>query len=80
MTSLREVGLPTDFYAPRFVVSVEGEQLTQEQIADVLTCKVTTDINNLTSFDLSINNWDAEKFELKYVDTEKFFVGRRIAI
>lgn len=80
MSSVREIGQPSDFYAPRFVVKVEGQPLSAEQVADVLTCKVTTDINNLTSFDLAINNWDPETLALKYVDTDKFFVGKRISI
>ncbi len=79
-TSNRSSGLPTDYYAPRFVVNVEGRDLDPEQVGDVLSCKVTTDINNLTSFDLSINNWDANTFAFKYVDKDTFDVGKRVSI
>ena len=43
----------TEFYAPRFEVRLEGKKFTQ--IADVLSVKVTSDIANLTSFDIAVN-------------------------
>jgi len=46
----------------------------------VLELKVTMDIDNLTSFDLTINNWDDKRFGFKYSDTPVFDVGNRIHI
>jgi uncharacterized protein len=79
--SLREPGLPsTDYYAPNFKVEVEGKELDPESKGDVLEVKVTMDKENLTSFDLSINNWDDRGFDFKYSDTTTFDVGNRVHV
>jgi len=81
--SLRETGLPrTDYYAPTFKVEIEGRELKPESIGDVLEVKVTMDMENLTSIDLSINNWDSrpEKLGFKYSDEKTFDVGNRIHV
>ncbi|WP_428268708.1 phage late control D family protein [Haliangium sp.] len=76
--SERQTALHADYYAPRFEVRVAGAKLAP--IQDVLSCKVVMDVNNLTSFDLSVNNWDEEAFDFKYVDLDTFSVGQRVSI
>jgi phage protein D len=79
--SIRQPGLPaTDYYAPNFKVEVEGHELDPESKGDVLDLKVTMDIDNLTSFDLTVNNWDDKRFGFKYSDTSVFDVGNRVHI
>jgi phage protein D len=79
--SLRESGIPaTDYYAPNFKVEVEGRELDPEAKGDVLDVKVTMDLDNLTSFDLTINNWDDKRFAFKYSDTTIFDVGNRVHV
>jgi phage protein D len=79
--SLRQPGLPaTDYYAPNFKVEVEGRELDPEAKGDVLDVKVTMDLENLTSFDLTINNWDDKRFAFKYSDTTIFDVGNRVHV
>lgn len=74
-------GLPdTDYYAPDFRVLVEGRELDATTHGDVLDLKVTMDIENLTSFDLSVNNWDDRSFDFKYSDTTTFDIGKRVDI
>jgi phage protein D len=80
-TSLRQSGIPaTDYYAPNFRVEVEGRELDPESKGDVLDVKVTMDLDNLTSFDLTINNWDDKRFAFKYSDTTIFDVGNRVHV
>jgi phage protein D len=80
-TSSRQSGVPaTDYYAPNFKVEVEGRELDPEAKGDVLDVKVTMDLDNLTSFDLTINNWDDKHFAFKYSDTTIFDVGNRVHV
>jgi phage protein D len=77
----RNPGLPSvDYYAPNFKIEVEGRDLDPEAKGDVLSVKVTMDLENLTSFDLTINNWDDKHFGFKYSDTQTFDVGNRVHV
>lgn len=90
MTSpLENRGGALDYYAPRFEVEVEGQKLSSEKVADVLSCKVAMDLNNLTAFDLSVNNQatsapgvdgQAGSLRFQYVDDRLFYVGNRVTI
>jgi phage protein D len=74
-------GLPsTDYYAPDFRVEIEGETLDPEAHGDVLEVKVVMDMDNMASFDLTINNWDDKRVDLKYSDTSTFDVGRNVRV
>jgi phage protein D len=73
-------GLPTDYYAPNFKIEVEGRELDPESKGDVLDVKVVMDIDNLTSFDFTVNNWDDKTIFFKYSDTTEFDVGRRVHV
>lgn len=76
-----ESGLPsTDYYAPDFLVAVEGREIDPESKGDVLEVKVTMDLENLTSCELTINNWDDRNFFFKYSDTRTFDVGNRVHV
>src|SRR6266545_1627830 len=75
-----ESGIPTDYYAPDFRVEVEGEELDPESKGDVLDLKVVMDMANMTSCQLSINNWDDKAFALKYSDTKTFDIGNRVHV
>ncbi|CAB3778762.1 hypothetical protein LMG28614_00720 [Paraburkholderia ultramafica] len=79
--STRESGLPAvDYYAPNFKVEIEGREIDPESKGDVLEVKVTMDLENLTSFDLTVNNWDDKRFAFKYSDTQIFDVGNRVHV
>lgn len=73
-------GLPTDYYAPDFKLEVENQELDPTTKGDVLEVKVVMDIDNLTSADLTINNWDDTKFAFKYSETATFDLGNRIHV
>lgn len=79
--SVLKSGLPTpDYYAPNYRVEVEGKELDPTTKGDVLELKVVMDIDNLTSFDLTFNNWDDRHFQFKYSDTKALDVNRRVHI
>ena len=79
--SLISSGLPsTDYYAPNYKIEVERQELDPESKGDVLEVKVTMDKDNMTHFDLTVNNWDDKNLAFKYSDTSTFDVGNRIHI
>lgn len=74
-------GLPnTDYYAPDFRVLVEGTELDATSHGDILDLNVTMDIEALTSFSFTVNNWDDRSFDFKYSDTTTFDIGKRVDI
>jgi phage protein D len=79
--SIISSGLPsTDYYAPNYKIEVEGQELDPESKGDVLEVKVTMDLNNMTHFDLTVNNWDDKHLAFKYSDTGTFDVGNRLHV
>ena len=80
-TATLESGLPsTDYYAPDYKVEIEGLELDPETKGDVLDLKVVMDKDNLSSFDLTMNNWDDRRLEFKYSDSPAFSVGQRVTV
>jgi len=80
-TSIRTSGLPsTDYYAPDYKIEVEGQEIDPESKGDVLDLKVTMDLENLTHFALTVNNWDDKHLTFKYSDTTIFDVGNRVHV
>jgi uncharacterized protein len=78
--SSRSGAVPTRQYAPDFRVEVEGAELDPATKGDVLDLKVTMDMVNMTSVDLTFNNWDDRRLSFKYSDTDKLNVGNRIHV
>ena len=79
-TNTVTTGLPTDYYAPDYRVLVEGLALHPDTKGDVLEVKVVMDIDNLTSFEMTVNNWDDETLSFKYSDSHTFDVGVRVEV
>jgi phage protein D len=75
-----EPGIPTDYYAPDFRLEVEGEELDPASKGDVLDVKVVMDMKEMTSCQLTINNWDDSAFALKYSDERTFDIGNRVHV
>lgn len=69
--SVHESGLKTDYYAPDYRIEIEGQELDPKSKGDILEVKVVMDMENLTSFELNVNNWDDKSFSFKYSDKPK---------
>lgn len=81
LTSLREPGLPkTDYYAPNYKIEIEGLELDPTSKGDILDVKVVMDMNQMTSFEFNMSNWDDEHLTFKYSDAETFNVGNRVHV
>ena len=73
------------FYVPRFEVYIEVKKLERNIINDILQVTYKDSINDIDSFTLEINNWDAEKRTFKFAPPqpnfeEIFDPGKKIEI
>jgi len=58
------------FYVPRFEVRIEGAGLPNDVLRDVIEIKYKDNVDELDTFQLTVNNWDAEKNRFKYIGAE----------
>jgi uncharacterized protein len=79
-TATRTSGLPDRYYAPEFLVEVGGEALDPESKGDVLELKVELSTKEATSVDVKLNNFDDQKFDLKWSDSPRLRLGEPIAV
>jgi uncharacterized protein len=61
-----------DFFVPAFEVKIKGQSLDREVIRDVLSVTYTDSLDKLDSCQLTLNNWDAERRQFKYLDQEDY--------
>lgn len=61
-----------DFYVPAFELRIKGQSLDREVIRDVLSVSYTDSLDRLDSCQITLNNWDAERREFKYLDQEDY--------
>lgn len=66
--SVNKSGLPTDYYAPDYRIEIENQELDPKSKGDILEVKVVMDMDNMTSFELNVNNWDDKSLFFKYSD------------
>lgn len=55
------------FYAPYFEIQVRGNPMPRNVVRDVIEVTYEDSIEKVDSFTLTINNWDAEKRQVKYL-------------
>lgn len=63
------------FYVPQFEVYIQGKELNARILSDVLQVTYRDSINDIDSFTIEINNWDADKRKFKFAPPEKDYVG-----
>jgi phage protein D len=69
-----------DFYVPYFQVKVAGRPQGQDVVRDILQVSYKDNIAEIDSFDITINNWDAEKRDYKYSDGDLFDPGKELEL
>jgi phage protein D len=69
-----------NFYVPKFEVKLGPRPLEREVVNDILTVSYKDSVEDIDSFDITINNWDAQKREFKYVDSSKFDPGKKLEL
>jgi len=60
-----------DFYVPRFEISAGGGALSPSVLRDVVQVTYNDSTTEIDSFDITVNNWDAERRRFKYVGSER---------
>jgi phage protein D len=59
------------FYAPQFEIKIENTGLAPNVLRDVMQLTYKDNINEIDSFEITVNNWDAARRDFKYVGTEE---------
>jgi uncharacterized protein len=58
------------FYVPRFEIKIAGANLPLDVLRDVMQVTYKDNVKELDSFEITVNNWDADKNQFKYVGAE----------
>ena len=58
------------FYVPRFEVKIEGVDLPRDVLFDVSSVTYEDSTDAIDSFKMTINNWDDERREYKFIGSE----------
>ncbi|MFF3371462.1 phage late control D family protein [Streptomyces sp. NPDC002680] len=74
-----EVASP-DRYAPEFEVRIEGLEMDPSTKNDIIDIKVNRDIDEMSGFDLTLNNWDDANLRFKHSDSPSFQLGCRVSV
>ncbi|SMF02984.1 Phage protein D [Tistlia consotensis] len=71
-TVLEEAARPGNrfFYAPAFQVRIDGENLPQNVLRDVLELKYVDGLTEIDSFEITVNNWDPDSRSFKFIGSE----------
>src|SRR6516225_7917292 len=69
-----------DFYVPYFQVKLSNRPLGQDVIHDIVEVTYKDNIEEIDSFDITINNWDAETRTYKYSDQDLFDPGKQLEL
>lgn len=86
---LREIYRNRDFYVPAFDIKIDGESLPDYAGKDVIDVRYSDNIDQIDSFEITVNNWDATQQDFKYTGSTKntttqpnrlFFPGNKIEI
>jgi|SRR5215470_6084043 len=74
-----EVAAP-DRYAPDFDVQIEGAVMDATTKNDIIDIKVHRDIDEMSGFDIELNNWDDVNLRFKHSDSLKFGLGSKVSV
>jgi phage protein D len=79
-----EVAVPIfkgqDFYVPYFQVKLDGRPQGLDVVGDILSVSYKDNIQEIDSFELTINNWDAKTRDFKYSDSDLFDPGKELEL
>lgn len=74
-----EVYKDQDFYVPAFRIFLDGKEPLIE-MNDVMSVTYKDSLDAIDSFDMMVNNWDAEKLGFKYSDGDTFNPGKDVQL
>jgi phage protein D len=68
------------FYVPDFLIEVEGKPLDPTTKGDVLSIKLTLEVEKIASATVKLNNWNDQSREFKYSDSTGLDAGHRVRL
>ena len=60
-----------DFYVPTYEIKINRKELSNNVACDVMEVRYTDDIEKMDTFEITVNNWDADKLDFKYTGSKK---------
>jgi uncharacterized protein len=66
MTEFIPIYKNRDLYVPAFEIRVNNQLLPNYASKDVIEVQYKDNVDEIDSFDITVNNWDAEKLDFKY--------------
>ncbi|MGK7865362.1 phage late control D family protein [Falsiroseomonas sp. E2-1-a4] len=58
------------FYAPAFQVRIDGENLPQGVLRDVMELRYIDSLTEIDRFEMTVNNWDSDRRRFKFIGSE----------
>src|SRR5262245_34480698 len=80
MTVVQSVATAGDFYVPAFEMRLRGRPVTKDVVRDVMSVSYKDNVAEIDSFEVVINNWDAQQRQFKYSDDTLFDPGAEIEL
>lgn len=80
MTAVQSIATVSDFYVPSFELRLRGRPVAKDVIRDVISVSYKDNVAEIDSFEVVINNWDAEHRTFKYSDDPMFDPGAEIEL
>lgn len=71
METFQHIYQDGDFYVPAFDIKIRGMDLPKAARSDVLEVRYCDSVDQFDTFEVTINNWDAETQDFKYTGPEK---------
>jgi uncharacterized protein len=80
MTQTTPIYQGQDFYIPAFEVMVDNRKLGKQVIHDITQVTYRDSIEQVDTFDMVVNNWDAHTRDFKFSDGDTFSLGKRVEL
>lgn len=80
MTVVQSVATAGDFYVPAFELRLRGRPVATDVVRDVISVTYKDNVAEIDSFEVVINNWDADLRRFKYSDETLFDPGAEIEL
>lgn len=65
-TAFQQIYKGRDFWVPAFDVKIRSKELPSVSSKDITAVRYSDSVDQIDSFELTVNNWDADKRDFKY--------------
>jgi uncharacterized protein len=69
-----------EFYVPHFEVKLNGRPAGKDIVRDIISVTYSDNIAEIDTFEITINNWDADTLSFKYSDADLFDPGKEVEL